>query len=219
MAIILVGSEKGGTGKSTIATNLATWMAHEGCDVMLLDSDGQSSSKRWVDRRNESIEAGAKLPIVHAAQARGDVFTIARDMGTRYQHVVIDAGGRDSKELRTAMVAADVLLMPTKASQFDLETVDHVNQLVSLARGLNPDLKAYAVVAMAPTNPSIHETTSALKFLEDFPELELAPVFIREYKAYRDAVLDGRGVVELENRQAKAEIQLLGQALLDIVTP
>lgn len=208
--IVLIGGEKGGTGKSTVSCNLATWLAHEGRDVLLLDADQQSTSKRWVDRRND---LDLKLPKISIAQASGDVFKPARDFATRYGEVVIDAGGRDSKELRTAMVAADVILVPIRASQPDLETMDHVNELIALARGMNPNLKAYALVSMAPSNPMINEVSEARAFLSDFAELELAQTFIRDRRVFRDAMLEGKGVVEMNNSQAKAEIQLLGQEI------
>lgn len=211
--IVLIGGEKGGTGKSTIACNLATWLSREGKDVLLLDADPQATAKRWVDRRNDLQGDRPKLAV---AQATGDVFKPARDYATRYGEVVIDAGGRDSKELRTAMVAADVLLVPIRASQPDLETMDHVNELVALARGMNPDLKAYALISMAPSNPMINEVAEANAFLSDFAELRLAQTFIRDRKVFRDAMLEGKGVIEMNNSQARAEIQLLGQEIYGI---
>lgn len=211
--IVLIGGEKGGTGKSTIACNLATWLSREGKDVLLLDADPQATAKRWVDRRNDLEGDRPKLAV---AQATGDVFKPARDYATRYGEVVIDAGGRDSKELRTAMVAADVLLVPIRASQPDLETMDHVNELVALARGMNPDLKAYALISMAPSNPMINEVAEANAFLADFAELRLAQTFIRDRKVFRDAMLEGKGVIEMNNSQARAEIQLLGQEIYGI---
>ncbi|MFY4698687.1 cobyrinic acid ac-diamide synthase, partial [Burkholderia glumae] len=127
-----------------------------------------------------------------------------------------DAGGRDSKELRTALVASQLLITPTQASQADLETLPKVNELVSLARGLNPDLKAHAVLSRAPSNPMIREVEDAKELLAEFDQLVLADSVIRDRKIYRDALLSGNGVVELSNSQAKAEIQLLVQEFFDL---
>ena len=212
--IILVGGEKGGTGKSTVATNLAVWLALEGRDVTILDADPQATAAKWVERRN----ALPLLPQVHCSQRSGDVFKTAKDLAERYQVVVIDAGGRDSKELRTAMVAAEVLYVPIRASQADLETLPHVNELVGLARSLNPALRAFALVSMGPSNPVITEIREAQELLADFTELELSPSIIRDRKVYRDALLEGKGVVEMHNPQAKAEIQLLAQEIFQEVT-
>ena len=207
--IVLIGGEKGGAGKSTLATNLAVFLALENFDVLLLDCDNQGTATKWVARRNE---AGYKE--VHSAQKLGDVYKTAMDMGRRYQHVIIDAGGRDSKELRAAMVAADLVYIPLKASQADLETLPVVDELLSLARRMNPNVRAKSILCMAPTNELIREVDDAKALLADLPSLPLSDCIIRERKIYRDALLLGRGVVEMKNLQAKAEIQLFGQEVL-----
>lgn len=210
--IVLVAAEKGGVGKSTIASNLAVHLAQQGIDVVVVDTDAQATCAKFVDRRND---AGI-LPAVPCVQKMGDLATTLRDLAKRYQVIVVDAGGRDSREMRTAMAVANLLLVPTKASQADLETLPKVNELVSLARGLNPDLKAVAVLSMAPSNPVIREVEEARQLLAEFDQLELADTVIRDRKVYRDALLAGRGVVELGNSQARAEIQLLAQEFFDL---
>ena len=207
--IILIGGEKGGSGKSTTATNLAVFLKLEGHDVMLLDADKQATSTKWVGRRND-----AGYPEIHSAQKLGDIYKAAIDLGGRYEFVIIDAGGRDSRELRTGMVAADVLYIPIKASQADLETLPVVDELVSLSRGMNPGLLARTLLCMAPTNERIKEVDDAQALLVDFPDLPLSGCIIRERKIYRDALLLGKGVVEMKNSDARAEIQLLGQEIL-----
>jgi len=210
--IVLVGAEKGGVGKSTIASNLAVHLAHHAIDVVLVDTDGQATCARFIERRDE---AGI-LPTVPCVQRTGDVATTLRDLSRRYQVIVVDAGGRDSREMRSAMAVANLLLVPTRASQADLETLPKVNELIGLARGLNPELKASAVLSMAPSNPQIREVEDARESLSQFERLELADTVIRDRKVYRDALLAGRGVVELENGQARAEIQLLAQEFFEL---
>ncbi|CAB3804341.1 Iron-sulfur cluster carrier protein [Paraburkholderia ultramafica] len=209
--IVLVAAEKGGVGKSTIASNLAVHLAHHGIDVVLLDTDGQATSARFVERRDE---AGI-LPPVPCVQRTGEVAATLRDLARRYQIVVVDAGGRDSREMRSAMAVANLLLVPTKASQADLETFPKVNELIGLARGLNPGLKASAVLSMAPSNPVIREVEDARELLAEFDQLDLADTIIRDRKVYRDALLVGQGVVERDNSQARAEIQLLAQEFFE----
>ena len=207
--IVLIGGEKGGSGKSTTATNLAVYLALEGLDVMLLDADKQATATKFIARRNE---AGYKE--VHSAQKLGDIYRTAIDLASRYQVVIIDAGGRDSRELRTGLVAADLIYVPIKASQADLETLPVVDELVSLSRGMNPGLQARTLLCMAPTNERIREVEDAQALLGDFPDLPLSGCIIRERKIYRDALLLGRGVVEMKNSDARAEIQLLGQEVM-----
>ncbi|MFC0402552.1 division plane positioning ATPase MipZ [Paraburkholderia rhizosphaerae] len=210
--ILLIAAEKGGVGKSTIGTNLAVHLAHGGVDVVLLDTDGQATAARFVERRDE---AGI-TPAVPCVQRTGDVASTLRDLANRYQVVVVDAGGRDSREMRSAMAVANLLLVPTKASQADLETFSKINELIGLARGLNPELKAVALLSIAPTNPVIREVEDARELLAEFAQLELADTIIRDRKVYRDALLAGKGVIELDNSQARAEIQLLAQEFFEL---
>ncbi|MEZ5584440.1 MAG: division plane positioning ATPase MipZ [Candidatus Competibacteraceae bacterium] len=207
--IVLLGGEKGGTGKSTLATNLAACLAQQGCDVILVDTDIQRTAANWVDRRNLQED----VRTVHCAERRGNVYEFLRDLAKRYEQVIVDAGGRDSEELRTALVAAHQVYVPLKASQPDLETSLHMNELINLARGMNQVLKARVLICMAPTNPSIHETAEAQELLAELSSFNASTVTIGERKAYRDAMVEGRGVIELSNEKAKAEIMALVQEI------
>lgn len=207
--IVLFGGEKGGTGKSTLTTNLAVWLAKQGRDTIIVDTDRQMTSSNWVDRRN----AAGGLVTVHCAEKHGNVFHAVRDLSQRYDEVLVDAGGRDSEELRTALVAANVVYVPLRASQPDLETSVHMNELVTLARGMNPNLDARLIISMAPTNPAINEAAQAQELLSELPVFTLSGALIRERKVYRDAISDGRGVVEMDNEKAAAEIEALAQEI------
>jgi chromosome partitioning protein len=207
--IVLFGGEKGGTGKSTLTTNLAVWLAKQGRDTIIVDTDRQMTSSNWVDRRN-AIEG---LVTVHCAEKHANVFHAVRDLAQRYDEVIVDAGGRDSEELRTALVAANVIYVPLRASQPDLETSVHMNELVTLARGMNPALDARLIISMAPTNPAINETAQAQELLRELPVFGLSNTIIRERKIYRDAISDGRGVVEMDNPKATAEIEALAKEI------
>lgn len=206
---ILFGIEKGGAGKSTAATNLAAFLAKQGEDVLLIDTDQQGSSSNWVATRNED----PKLGKVHCVAKTGNIADAIRDLGERYHHVIVDVCGRDSRELRSASLAVEKLYMPLKASQFDLWTVELMNEIIAQARVYNPELDAVALISMAPTNPQINEEREAREMLADFSELRLSKAVIRERKVYRDAQKLGRGVVEMNNAKAAAEIECLASEI------
>lgn len=208
--IVMIAGEKGGTGKSTTATNLAVHLKLEGVDVILLDADKQGTSAKFIDRRDKT-----DLPKIPCVQKLGNIYNTALDQASRCEVLIIDAGGRDSPEMRSGMVAADVIYIPIKASQADLETLPTVDELVTNARAMNPGLRASAILCLAPSNPLINEVQEAQTLLADFPNLTLSRCIIRDRKVYRDALLEGKGVVELKNGVAKAEIQLLAQEIFD----
>lgn len=203
--IVLIAAEKGGSGKSTLATNLSVHLARHAVDLVLIDTDAQATSARFVERRDST----QTQPAISCVQRTGDVSATLRDLSQRYQVVIVDAGGRDSREMRSAMAVADLMLIPTRASQADLETLPKINELVSLARGINPKLKAAVVLSMTPTNPTIREVQDARELFSQFDQITVADTTICERKVFRDALLSGNGVVELGNSQARAEIQLL----------
>ncbi len=208
--IVLVGSQKGGCGKSTLAVNICAELAVNGADVCLVDADRQGTGSRWVgDRSNDTT-----LPSVHCIQRYDNIQPTLRDLSERYAYVIVDAAGRDSRELRTGMTAANVLLVPFRPSQADLDTLPHLVEIIEQAQDINPMLKPLAVVTMAPTNVMVSELAESKDYLRDFPQLKLTQSVIYDRKVYRDALSHGIGVVEENNAKAKSEIQMLVQEIL-----
>lgn len=203
--IILFAGQKGGSGKSTLASNAAAWLARNGKDVMLVDADRQGTCSRWSEYREED----SKLPVVQCVQKYERITKALKDLNSRYEYVICDVAGRDSTEMRSAFLAADIAIVPFRPSQADLDTLPHVADIVSAAIDLNPDLVCYALLSMAPTNPVINETREATEFLKDYPELKTLETIIRDRKAYRDALSEGKGVCELKNEKAATEIDAL----------
>jgi len=203
---ILIGSQKGGCGKSTISTNLAAALAVMGKDVILIDADQQGSSTNWYLDRSKNKD----LAKVNSIQKFEDIRPAVEDLSERYDVVIIDAAGRDSVELRTGMMVADMLIMPIRPSQFDLDTVPNVLDIYKNAKVFNKNLKFYSVITMGPTNPIVNESRDAECFFDQFEEIKLLRTIVRDRKVYRDAICgEGRGVVEMSNVKAKREIEEL----------
>ncbi|MCC8998062.1 MAG: AAA family ATPase [Candidatus Contendobacter sp.] len=210
MSIILIGGEKGGTGKTTLAVNLAALRALQGRDVLLIDTDIQASASYWAQSRDE---AGTQPRVACIQKFGKGLQTEVRDLAKRYQDLIIDAGGRDSLELRAALVAADRVYIPIQPSQFDIWTLGRMDDLVKTAQGFNPELQAWVVISRASTNPSVNEVAEARNLLADFEHVQLSSAVIRDRIAYRKAARDGLSVEELKPSDPKAreEIQALFQ--------
>ena len=208
--IILVGSQKGGCGKSTTSINICAQLANEGHDVVLVDADRQSTSAKWAGDRSEL----QSLPRVHCLQKYENIRDTLLDLDTRYDFVIVDAAGRDSRELRTGMTAAHIALVPFRPSNADLDTLPHLQEIITQAKDLNPGLNVYAVLTMAPTNPMVSETKDSLEYLEDFPEIKVLDTIIRDRKVYRDSLSEGMGVIEMTNTKASVEIKSLVEEIL-----
>jgi chromosome partitioning protein len=208
--IILIGSQKGGCGKSTTAVNMSAELAGRGHDVVLVDADRQCTSANWAMDRVEN----PVLAKVHCVQKYENIRDTLLDLDKRYEYVIVDAAGRDSRELRTGMTAAHILIVPFRPSQPDLDTLPNMQEIIIQAKDLNPDLKVYGLITMAPTNPIIREEADARECLIDYPEIKLLSTMIRDRKVYRDAMSDGFSVVEMDNPKAKAEIKKLIEEIL-----
>lgn len=197
MTVYLSGGEKGGVGKSTLATTLAAMLSAEGRDVLLLDTDTSGDASGWVAARRERFP---KAPAVHGMRNHGRVAACVRDAAHRYDDVVVDAGGRDSEALRSAMTVAEVMLLPLCPAQFDLWSVARMERLVDEARAFNDRLEALVVLNRASTNWASREAEDALAFLGDTRALTLARTVLRDRKAYREAAAEGLAVFELGRR-------------------
>lgn len=203
--IVLIGSQKGGCGKSTTAVNISAKLAKLKKDVVLVDSDKQCTAANWASDRLEQ----SNYPKVHCIQKYENIRDTLLDLDKRYEYVIVDAAGRDSRELRTGMIAAHILIIPFRPSQPDLDTLPKMKEIILQAKDLNPSLSIYGLITMAPTNPIINETIEAQTYLKDYPEIQLLKSIIRDRKVYRDAMSDGLGVVEKDNLKAKEEIDLI----------
>ena len=215
--IILIGGEKGGVGKSTIATNIAVEMSYRKAQIIIIDTDPQKTSINWIDRRNELIEtSNLNYPKITGVSKDGNIKDIIKDFVTKYDIVLIDASGRDSQSLRTGLTVADKFYCPIRASQADLETLPHICKIIEAAKDFNEHLISKAIISCDPTNPLINEVEEAKNLLSDFTEyLSLSKTFIRDRKIYRDALLQGKGVVELSNIKATLEIKNLVNEILE----
>ncbi|SFM07682.1 AAA family ATPase [Legionella jamestowniensis] len=212
--IILIGGEKGGTGKTTLATNLAATSAINGDDVLLVDTDPQKTASFWSLTRDERNIS----PRVTTIQKFDNVKQELLALKNKFDHIFIDAGGRDSLELRTALLVADKAFFPLRASQFDLWTLAKINSHVRDAKSINEKLRAFVLINQASPNPSVKESVEASVYLEDFEELSSIKTQIAERIAYRKAAIQGSCVQELdpEDKKATAEILSLSEEVFNV---
>ena len=208
--IILVGSQKGGCGKSTTTASICAALAVQNKDVVLLDADRQATAANWASDR----EQDDTLPPVHCIQKYDNIRSTLIDLDKRYEYVVVDAAGRDSRELRTGMTAAHILIVPFRPSQPDLDTLPYMQEVITQAQDLNPDLQVVGLLTMNPTNPSVNEEAEAREYFQEFPIIKPLATMIYDRKVYRDSMSFGRGVTEMKNPKAKTEIENLLREIL-----
>lgn len=116
MAVIAIINRKGGVGKSTLATHVAAWLAHNGQQVMLGDVDRQQSSRLWLNLRPQQLPPILGWTIDERNFARPPAGV---------KHIVLDTpGGFEGLALMKVALYADAILIPAGTSLFDRRSAE-----------------------------------------------------------------------------------------------
>lgn len=211
--IVLVGSEKGGVGKSTIACHAAVRLAMTGKPTALVDGDPQASSWAWTQSRAQHRPEVFK---VHGEQMTGDIRPGVKNLAKQYRHIVIDCGGADSAALRSGMMIAHRLIIPSKVARRDLETLRHVAGLVHKANETRETpLIARVVFNMTRSLPNFWTRIEAAKEAVETLGIEVCKYPIVERVSYDDSQFHGGTVFdEQTDEKATSEMDRVLSALL-----
>src|SRR6185312_4138150 len=126
--ILVCGGIKGGSGKTTFATNLTVMRSIDGKKVLLIDADEQKSSSDWVDQREAmKIDTSWTTVQLSGKAIHSQIVRFKQD----YDDIIVDVGGRDTTSQRSALTVADVFLIPFKPRSLDIWTIGSVINLVS----------------------------------------------------------------------------------------
>jgi chromosome partitioning protein len=211
--IIVVGGIKGGSGKTTVATNLAVIRSAEGSDVLLVDADDQETATDFTMLRNERRPDGAGYTSIKLTGAA--VRTETQRLASKYQDIIIDTGGRDTASQRAALTVADYLLVPFVPRSFDVWTIEKVSALVDEMMAANPELKALTFINRA--DPRGQDNTDAAEILNDTEILSFVDTPLGARKAFSNAAAAGLSVAELKPQDEKAteEMMILYRYIFD----
>jgi chromosome partitioning protein len=202
--IILVGSEKGGVGKTTVAFNLATMRVKQGRSVLLLDADSQGSSAMWAGLRSDA----EFQPTLVCVQKSGKIGRDLLELSKTYE-IIIDAGGRDSVELRQAIAVADQWIIPVKAGQLDLLSITKMRNLkreVYERVEQTPETRVL-LNAIAPSTREGEDARAALLQQNEGEEaggagdMPVMSAMLTDRVAVRRSITHGCAVVELPARE------------------
>jgi len=190
--IIALLNQKGGVGKTTLATHLAGELALLGRNVLLLDADPQGSALDWTQRRGQS-----GLPRLFGAVglARETLHQEAPELARRADHVVIDGPPRIAALARSALLAADLVLIPVQPSPYDVWASAEMVSLVREAQVFRPALRAAFVINRRVSTTVIGREARGALADQPLPALSAE---VRQRIAFADSVAAGRLVRELD---------------------
>jgi chromosome partitioning protein len=196
MPVLAVLNQKGGVGKTTLATHIAMRLSELKHRVLLIDADQQGSSLDWKAARGEEpafTVVGLPKDSIHR-----EIAELSKD----YDWVVIDGPPRISTVAKSAIAACDMVLIPVQPSPYDVWAAKDIVDLIVEVRVLKEDLKAAFTVNRKVVGTAIGRDVSAA--LANFP-VDVLKSFISQRVSFAESAASGRTVLEVEPKGSGAQ--------------
>jgi chromosome partitioning protein len=192
MEAILIANPKGGSGKTTLSTNLAGYLASRGQRVTMLDLDRQKSASQWLESRP------FELPLI-------DLLHTDTDKKIPADWLVIDSpAGLQGKNLDFALKLVNKVIVPIAPSLFDIQASREFLQLLSQEKSVRKGKIFVGIVGMR-MSPHTRAATTLEQFIAglDLPVL----AYLRETQVYVNAAFEGKTLFDLPASVAERELE------------
>jgi chromosome partitioning protein len=210
--VIALLNQKGGAGKTTLATHLAGELAMTGSRVTLLDADPQGSALDWAQRR---MQSGQERLYGVFGLARDSLHQEAPQIALKADYVVIDGPPRVAALARSALLAADLVLIPVQPSAYDVWASHEMVALIAEARVFKPQLRAAFVINRRVVGTVIGREARAALADQPFAALHAE---VSQRIVFADSVAAGRLACEAAPKCAAArEIAALALAVQEML--
>ena len=210
MSIISVLNPKGGSGKTTISTNLARALHDRGHSVLIVDSDPQGSARDWHAANEEN-------PIELVALDRPNNVKTLRSMAENYDFVVIDGAAKLEDMIAACIKVSDFVLIPVQPSPYDIwaasDLVDFIKARQEVTDGV--PLAGFVVSRVVEGTRLCSDVRAAL----DEYALPVFETTITQRQVYPQTAAEGATVFDGDNPKAKAETQSLLDEVQAMLAP
>ena len=207
MKVVGVIHGKGGTGKSTIAVNVARALQLRGLDVAIIDCDAQGTAQSWKASRDDSEELPAVFGIGKASALESDV----RRLSDSFEVAVIDGGAHLDKIHAAIIKASDLALVPVQPSPTDIWPTEQLVQLIQRRQEVTSGPEAAFVISRRKVGSRLGDSVQEVLSRFELPVWEGTA----DRVAYAEAMGKGRSVVEMSDEKAAEEIETLTDQILD----
>lgn len=191
--LTVVGNLKGGTGKSTVAFNLAVWLAHDKAGVMAFDLDPQCT---LVDVCEVRVEDGYE-PIVEVSTDLSELERLVSDKKFK-KPIIVDMSASNMLAMQRAISLADRVLIPVQPSQADIWSTQRFLKIVSNCINKDNKPEVLGFINRADTHTGVRETDEAEQALQMMQGIKVLDVRLHQRTAYRRSFSEGLGVFELD---------------------
>ncbi|HRG64009.1 MAG TPA: ParA family partition ATPase [Burkholderiales bacterium] len=210
--VIVVTNQKGGCGKTTLTMNLAGVIGLK-AKVLLIDGDPQGSATRWA--YSSSDDNPFPAAVMSLANVTDKVNREIKKYLEDYEYIFVDCPPAiDNNFTSSALLIADLALVPVIPSPTDLWAAVGIQKLISNVSEINDKLISRLVANMCQSNISISKEALELITEFDFPKTKSD---IYQRTAYRQAAAFGGTVLDLDNPKAKQEIKELAEEILTLI--
>lgn len=200
--ITVVGSLKGGSGKSTVAFNLAVWLAMADVRLLLIDTDPQATLTDVAQVRREE---GHRPELWVADRSALDPARLATA-----EETLIDVGTADMEAMQQAIALCDRIIVPVPPSQADIWSTQRYLQMIgSISRAAPVEVLGF--INRGDTHHAVRETSEAAAALVSLPGIKLLRPRLSQRTLFRRSFSEGLAIFELD-RRGKAARELHGLA-------
>lgn len=220
--IISIMNLKGGVGKTTLTTNLATCFAHDGLKVCIGDVDNsQLSSKKWKTQRGDAAPeiqvlgvSGYRSQTGFSADEGKELAHTVKTLDKDFDVVLLD-GAPVFEELATWMILiSDIVICPIQTSALDVWTMRNIKQKIDQLSMMGSAKEVYVLLNFYSSQRRLdRDIEQALTDLG----MKMFEARLSNRVAYKEAIIDGLGVVETKDKKAAEEMQLLFEEIKNII--
>lgn len=205
--LTVVGNLKGGTGKSTVAFNLAVWLAHDSTGVKAFDLDPQATLTDVCEVRQED----GYDPVFDVSNDIDELLDHATDSSNR-QPIIADVSAVNMPEMEKAMSVASRVLIPVQPSQADIWSTQRFLKIVRA--NINKDTEVLGFINRADTHIAVRETGEAEEALGMMKGITALDARLYQRTAFRRSFSEGLAVFELDPMgKASREMKNLAKIL------
>lgn len=206
--IYTLSGVKGGSGRSTIAEHLAVWLSRQGFDVLFVDADDQETASDFTAWREQTLEGNIGYTLVQLTG--NNLRKQVEQLRPKYDHIVIDTGGRDTTSQRAALFVCDVALIPFQPRSHDVWTLTKLTGVLNEIQGSRAEpFKTFCFLNRADLTSV--DNRDAAEALSQDPNLGFVPLPVVNRKSFPNAASLGLTVFEASSPDPKAihEIETL----------